>query len=74
MTRSEPRPLLGLLGALMFWGGLSFTLLFAGVFVWLLVTGSQPSWVLLGVTAAFCLVGLWLVRVSGVPLSEAMQL
>lgn len=58
----------------MFWGGLSFTLLFGGVSVWLLATDSSPSWILLAVTSGVCLAGLWVVRVSGVPLSEAMQL
>lgn len=74
MRRPQPRPLLGLVGALLFWGGLSFTLLFGAVSIWLLATGSQPSWILLAVTAGACLVGLGVVKVSGVPLGEAMML
>lgn len=74
MSSSQPRPLLGLAGALMFWGGLCFTLLFGAAAVWLLATGSQPSWILLAATASVCLIGLWLVRISGVPLGEAMLL
>ncbi|GAA2933608.1 hypothetical protein GCM10010458_16140 [Microbacterium luteolum] len=74
MSRPEPRPLLGLVGALLFWGGLCFSILFGAVGVWLLATGSQPSWILLAVTAGVCLAGLGVVKWSGVPLSEAMLL
>lgn len=74
MSRPQPRPILGLIGALMFWAGLCCTLLFGAAAIWLLVTGSQPSWLLLAVTAGVGLAGLGLVKASGVPLSEAMML
>ncbi|KJQ53848.1 hypothetical protein [Microbacterium sp. SA39] len=74
MSSSQPRPILGLVGALMFWAGLCCTILFGAAAVWLLATGSQPSWILLAVTAGVCLAGWGLVKASGVPLGEAMLL
>ena len=68
------RPWLALLGALLLWVGLAGTVLFAAAAVWLLVEGTQPSWIIFAVTVPVGVLGWWLVRRSGVPLGEALNI
>ncbi|RCK71285.1 hypothetical protein DT076_02280 [Desertihabitans brevis] len=67
------RRVLALLGALLFWFGLSMTLLFVAAAVWLLAHGTSPSWVVLAVTVACAVLGRLLIRLSGAPLSDALN-
>ncbi|MBM9465628.1 hypothetical protein JL108_19430 [Aeromicrobium sp. YIM 150415] len=71
---SRRRHWLAFWGALLLWSGLACTALFAAAAVWLLVDGSQPSWIILAVTVPMGLVGWWLIRRSGVPVGEALNL
>jgi len=68
------RPVLAVIGALVLWGGVACTLLFGAAAAWLLTQGLHPSWILLAASAALALLGLLLVRLSRVPLGEALNL
>ncbi|WP_243232777.1 hypothetical protein [Microbacterium sp. CIAB417] len=70
---SKQRPVLALIGGLVFWAGAALTLLFAAAAIWLLFQGTQPAWWLLAVTVVIGLLGWGLIRVSRVPFGDAIN-
>lgn len=74
MTVPLRRLFLALLGALLFWAGSALTLLFLAAAIWLLTEGREPSWILLAVTVPTAIVGWWIIRRSGVRMSEALNI
>ncbi|WP_129658321.1 hypothetical protein [Rothia halotolerans] len=73
MSPREQRPVIAFLGACLLWGAIGLGLLFAAAAVWLLVQGEQPSWVLLAVVVIAGAGGYGLIRLSRVPLGDAMN-
>ena len=71
---SKQRPVLAVVGVLLFWAGAALTLLFGAAAIWLLLQGSQPAWPLLVVTVSVGVLGWALVRISRVPFGDALNL
>jgi hypothetical protein len=74
MTHSTGRRVVAILGALLFWAGVTMTVLFVAAAIWLLVDGTQPAWIILAVTVALTAVGAGIVRWSRVPFGEALNI
>lgn len=75
MSTPKERPFVALIGALLFLAGVVLTALFAAVAIWNLVHGERgAAWGIFAVTVPVGAVGLWLVRISRVPLSEVLNL
>ena len=66
--------MLALFGALLFWFGLAATLLFAAAAIYLAVTGAGADWIILAFTVPPLVIGWLMVRRSGVPFGDAINL
>ncbi|MBD3943041.1 hypothetical protein IF188_15200 [Microbacterium sp. NEAU-LLC] len=73
MTSRKQRPLVALIGGVLFWLAASATLLFAAAAVWLLINGQQPAWIIFAVTVPLCALAVWLIRISRVPFGDALN-
>ena len=75
MSTPRERPFVALIGALLFLAGVVLTALFAAVAIWNLVHGERGvAWGIFAVTVPVGAVGLWLVRISRVPLGEVLNI
>ncbi|WP_261165048.1 hypothetical protein [Microbacterium sp. Marseille-Q6965] len=74
MPTSKRRRILAAIGAMLFAGGAGMSLLFAVAAVWLLVEGTEPAWIVLAATAALAVLGLGIVKLTGVRLGDALNL
>lgn len=65
---------MALVGAILFWIGAATTCLFTAACIWLFFDGSSPTWALIPICGAVWLLGILLVRRSGIPLGDAINL
>ncbi|MBD7999536.1 hypothetical protein [Oerskovia gallyi] len=69
------RPFVALIGALLFVAGVALTALFAAVAIWNLVHGGRGgAWGIFAVTVPVGALGFWLIRVSRVPVGDALNI
>ncbi|MBW9094831.1 hypothetical protein JNB62_14150 [Microbacterium jejuense] len=73
MTSRKQRPLVALIGAVLFWLSASLTLLFGAAAVWLLINGQQPAWIILAVTVPVCALAVGLIKISRIPFGDALN-
>ena len=66
--------MLALFGALLFWVGLAATVLFAAAAIYLAATGTGADWIIFAFTVPPLVIGWLMVRRSGVPFGDAINL
>ena len=73
MTSRKQRPLVAVIGGVLFWLSASSTVLFGAAAVWLLFNGQQPAWIILAVTVAVGALAVGLIKLSRIPFGDALN-
>lgn len=73
MTSRKQRPMVALIGGVLFWLVAAATFLFVIAAVWLLINGQQPAWIILAVTLPLGALALWLIKISRIPFGDALN-
>jgi len=73
MTSRKQRPVIALIGAVLFWLAAASTFLFVIAAVWLLINGQQPAWIIFAVTVPLGALAVWLIKISRVPFGDALN-
>ncbi|GAA5210003.1 hypothetical protein [Microbacterium kyungheense] len=73
MTSRKQRPVIAVIGGVLFWLAAAATFLFGIAAVWLLVNGQQPAWIIFAVTVPLGALAVWLIKISRVPFGDALN-